>query len=191
MKIISGYKDYYDYLQGVRGVDNKIVYERTTQVQWRTGKFEKKPYTLLNEYFIDKSIIDLFICNNVFQFKYNKDHFDVHYVPDKLIFSKSEYNYEQLQDTYEEEQDKYEYVEFLKKSPNITYDCPVVLLTGFECVKNPKLSEFNMGRYLSPENIHTMLYNWLSFVPDIKDNRTDEEKIISNGFDKKVSFRKM
>src|ERR1019366_5578082 len=28
MKIISKYKDYYDYLQGVYGVDEKIIYER-------------------------------------------------------------------------------------------------------------------------------------------------------------------
>ena len=49
MKIISKYKDYYDYLQGIYGIDNNLILDRI--------KFSPISY----EY--DNTIITLYICD--------------------------------------------------------------------------------------------------------------------------------
>lgn len=42
MKIISNFKDYYDYLQGVYGIDEKAVYERVCMQYSDGGTYNKK-----------------------------------------------------------------------------------------------------------------------------------------------------
>src|SRR5690606_9622511 len=46
MKIISSFKDYYDYLQGIYGVDEKVVYERHTDKSLNAIMFPNNNYYL-------------------------------------------------------------------------------------------------------------------------------------------------
>ena len=42
---------------------------------------------------------------------------------------------------------------------------------------------------LPPHDIYMMLCEWLGKEKEIIDKRNDEEKLLSAGFDKKISFR--
>ncbi len=58
--------------------------------------------------------------------------------------------------------------------------------------KTPLLSSFGFAKFLPPEIVYQELdifLGWLKDNPPIEDNRTDLEKLQSQGFDKKVSFR--
>lgn len=172
MKIISNFKDYYDFLQQ-HGIDEKVVYDRRTEVQMWNGSFIKRGY---NGPFLprEEDIVGFHICGNYIRLKFvnGKYQFDTQrplngtFVCDKQPNANPEYN-----------------------NLNIKYDCPIVLSYNREIVKNPKLSLFDFGKYISPEKIYQLLYDWCStnFLPE--DKRTDKEKIVSNGFDIKSSFR--
>lgn len=58
-------------------------------------------------------------------------------------------------------------------------------------VENPVLMNSKITKLLNPEEIYLAIYSYISArnEKDIKDNRTNNEKIISNGFDTKTSFR--
>lgn len=176
MKIISKYKDYYDYLIGINGIDELVVYERNTEVEGYNGKFRKEgfnPFDCLTEPIncfgkIDttrRTNITLVVCGNTFTF-YRKGNQFVYEEPssEKKLF----YNY-----------------------PHEKGECPIVLVSGLYKVKNPRLSDFNFGKIIAPQDIWTMLSNWLLYTPEIVDSRDDNQKILSAGFDLKTSFRKM
>jgi hypothetical protein len=184
MKIISNYKDYYDFLQ-MNGIDEKVVYDRRTEVQSHKGDFVKQNYAgpFMPK---EKDNLAFFICGNVIrlQFKNNKW---VRTIDNKLV----EPDQQKITETLlcNKTKNKHYPSGYVAPNPNIDLDCPIVLKTGLDTIKNPKLSIFDFGKILSAENIYQMLYDWCSstFIPE--DNRTDKEKITGNGFDIKHSFR--
>jgi hypothetical protein len=90
---------------------------------------------------------------------------------------------------------------------------PVLISVGFHCSKEsayeyksrknerladktywrlPLLSDFKFGKYLAAEEIYKEIYtfiSWLKDHPEIPNNQTDKEKILTHGFDLKDSFR--
>ena len=58
-------------------------------------------------------------------------------------------------------------------------------------IENPVLMNSKIAKFLNPEEIYLAIYSYISArnEKDIKDNRTNDEKIVCNGFDKKTSFR--
>lgn len=170
MKIISNFKDYYDFLQK-NGIDEKVVYDRRTEIQMWRGDFVKRGYN--GPHFPkEEDIVGFHICGNYIRLKFlkGKYQFDTQNpINGNFVCNKNS-------DAY-------------KPNINVQYNCPVILTYSYEVVKNPKLSMFDFGKYLSPELIYQLLYDWCStnFIPE--DTRTDKEKIVSNGFDLKSSFR--
>ena len=57
--------------------------------------------------------------------------------------------------------------------------------------KYPILQDIKFNTVLEPQQIYLLLTEWLSPKENHVDTRTDKEKITSNGFDLKTSFRKM
>src|SRR5687768_13290674 len=74
MRIISKFKDYYDYLQGIYGVDEKKVLDRTMAVQ----------PTYLSDMLI------LSFCNNIY-YRYEKNYWDKEVEP--LMAEGARYKY--------------------------------------------------------------------------------------------------
>ena len=72
-------------------------------------------------------------------------------------------------------------------------DCPIILRYGISYYNFPVLSNINLQSLFSPDEIYQLLYQWLSDRITKRenkiDNRTDIEKLLSKGFDKKYSFR--
>ena len=54
---------------------------------------------------------------------------------------------------------------------------------------NVKLSDFGIGQIISPHDIYIAISNFLSREKPVIDKRTDIQKIVGKGFDKKTSFR--
>lgn len=173
MKIISNFKDYYDYLQQ-NGIDEKVVYDRRTEIKSWNGTFVRQGY-VGPQFIKDKEIVNFHICGNLIRLKYlkGKYHLDTQIPADgKFISNKNAPpNNAGIQ------------------QPNVMYNCPVVVMHGWETIKNPRLSIFDFGKFLNPELLYQLLYDWCSTSFSPEDNRTDQEKIVGNGFDLKHSFR--
>ena len=213
MKIISNYKEYYDYLQGIYGIDEKIVYARVCEsAYWSKGEFKKVP--LIKPEHIEFPQSDrireyvLSVCGydypvTIFRGDYcftiedltklydriKKDNINV-YPSD---FAELERKI-QLFRKYPHWRDRYVNVwrEEIKESEiNDKYNCPVVLSNGYEVVKNVRLSDFGINKILDPETIYRKICDFLTREPIIVDNRTNAQKVESHGFDKITSFRNM
>lgn len=169
MKIISNFKDYYDFLMQ-QGIDEKVVYNRITEVQNWNGNFVKQgfPYP---QFIKDKDMLNFHICGNIMRLQYMQG---------QLL----------LIDALQPQNQPQPWVS--KKDPtnlNTKLNCPIILSYATDVVKNPKLSDYNLGKFISPEALYILLYNWCSSSIDRPDTRTDSEKIVGNGFDLKHSFR--
>lgn len=203
MKIIDkrGKKDYYDYLSGIYGEDPKLVLDRRVSEQrifW-PGSPEK-----LILHICDK-IVEGYWDGESYYFgetlgKFGKIHTeekldwferssDKEFVPYVSLEFKS-YRHrsgsEQMKINVEMTTDKLKY--------NSKMDCPILYRAGertFE--KFPILGKMNVGSVLPPEVIYRMLVDWLSArnsaLENRPDTRSDVDKLISRGFDKKESFR--
>lgn len=208
MKIISKYKDYYDFLQGVNGIDEKIVLDRTefhptekfitedtififhicgfrVEGLYRNGKFLygnelESLHTNQRVYFKDGNEDDYYTVKSTGRYSYNGDFYHILKNPKK----------------YQE-----------GKSPNDKLNCPILIectfgkyklesdnwhysyprMTNFD--KFPIMKDHELSKVFSAEQIWIMLYNWLSKEKTIENKQTDKEKIASHGFDLKHSFR--
>lgn len=184
MKILSKYKDYYDYLQGIRGMDEKVILDRT--------KGQSLNYKLLK----DGDKHTFIICGNRYEIFY----FDGKYYTNAQLVSlgkqavqKSGYlsGYEIIDLTPEREK-RFKEWGFDRQKENYSHiKCPIVKIKGNygDYIEFPKLSEFNFGSIISAEEIWDQIYNWQCQVPEHKSNQTNSDKIVSHGFDLRESFR--
>lgn len=199
MKIISKYKDYYDYLIGIRGVDPKVVLDRREGFAVKVD--ELKPY------FKDKFVVvRLAICGKVYTGmrrwkKWFWGEARMPYLEEKKSWWRGEVQYF-IKDN---ENDSIK----LEPQPtdlNDKHECPILLLGvstrkynynyhridhSYKVEKYPKLSDLGIQQIYSPEDIFNDIYNWISKrnEKEIVDNRTDAERIQNAGFDKVTSFR--
>ncbi len=211
MKIVSNYKDYYDFLQGIYGIDEKIVYERVCGTKNTKGDIVKsgvyKPHHIEIKDSPEIKFYILAICGIIYYVAVFENRF---YFGDNALLIKFK--------SLDAEMDKKnmavvksmfnlrnpeagEVVEnhLSKTNINEKENCPVILvkrdrwnIDNYDIIVfNPKLSDFGIGQVISPEAIYVMISNFLSREKTIVDNRTNIEKIITHGFDKKTSFRNM
>jgi hypothetical protein len=74
--------------------------------------------------------------------------------------------------------------------PNDKLNCPILIETWQNDYERfPILSEYDVQKVFPAEKIWLMLSEWLGREKVILNNQSDEEKILSNGFDLKTSFR--
>ncbi len=210
MKIISNYKDFYDFLIGQYGIDPKVVYERVCMTKngydkdtkWsKTGLYKPSYITAPSEqeispYYQPSSPVEfapIAICGRIYcVYIYNKKfYFGDNYEALEKIKSKIQKTYRGVYNT------NLGYSEYHLRPTDINEkeNCPVCLLAwgwgGFYAtVKNVRLSDFGIGQVISPNDAYIMISNFISREKVIVDKRTDIQKIESHGFDKKISFRK-
>ena len=184
MHIISKFKDYYDYLQGIYGIDKKLILDRTD--------FSPIPYIpsiictssiIIGDYLVE----GLWYKGNIY---YGKE-------IEKLgIISNSNYS-------FGIDTDKRYLVEgnvsvlkkpiLLKNSPAYESKCPILIKKWNGYDKNPILKEYSFHKVYSAFEIWTMLSEFLGKLNDNHTQaiQTDKEKILSHGFDLKSSFRNL
>lgn len=193
MHILSKYKDYYDYLMGIYGVDEKIVLDRT--------KFDTP---------VLSGVVTFYICGKMFE-GYVEPIENKLYLHDELYEKykpKKEKESNWLRRYYEKRKKpttninrsvtimidgryKTIYLDIVTDGlqTNKKHDCAIMCKIGEDLYRYPKLEGTGVGKLFPPKEMYLMLSEWLAPNDDITDNRTNEEKILSNGFDKKISFR--
>jgi len=181
MKIISKFKDYYDFQQGTIGVDNKLVLDRT--------KFTTTPYG----YNIVKDEVEkitFFICDYKVEGAYYKGEFLYGEDLGKIEGSYSGKYGVTYTDKWGHSRTINKHSQYLgKESPNRKHDCPILIQDWAGYSLHPILKDYNIQKVFNPFQIWILLSEWLAKEPEIVNNQTNEEKILSHGFDKKTSFR--
>jgi hypothetical protein len=201
MKIISKYKDYYDYLSNIYGVDEKLVLDRR---EYYTNPYIPFDYSITNLFIGEYTIQGLWM-NGKLNFGQDIEKFSNQ---DRSVYNYSFYNNYNKSDYWVIPNSKYSYqnVYCLKKpkflgeaSPTWKLDCPI--LEGYykksdytKLNKYPILKDFNVNTIFTPEQVWMYLTEWLSKRITNKENNIqpipNDVKIVSAGFDLKTSFRK-
>lgn len=208
MKIISKYKDYYDYLVGAKyGIDNKIVLDRT-----KFNHIALPPkHSKITIFFCGYKIEGICLEDRVLYGRELIEHFEERKSKHKSKYSRfmnssndHEYYYIIVPDVY----NTGTHIEgilkeprFLgEKSPNHRYDCPILIYKYGEpgsldlkdnCIaKFPILKTFSFHKVFPPEDAYLKLYEWLTKENPIVEI-SDKDKITGHGFDLKTSFRNM
>jgi len=223
MKIISKYKDYYDYLQGVWGMDEKLTLDRTDYSVTPNFKESVCPHL---------SIVRFYICGWVveglyYQEKWNKEGVFLYgeeilrELSDRVIDTNNKRTWMDdpryyVVDPFNERE---HYIYVLKQPvkyfdldhnpkgyyqekravecPNEASNCPILIEEKPQkkkyglpnCDRFPILRDYHIHKIYDPQTMWLMLGEWLGRVKDIPNNQTNEEKVVSNGFDAKTSFR--
>lgn len=193
MRLLTNYKDYYDFLIQKYWIDEKAFYKRVTKIDSMHGVsiwFEGEPK-------MQPQVYAIAFCWRIISIaKYN---WKVH-VGEDIENSFATTDEDQLfKSIHGEETDI-----------NDNLNCPVVILTRFNgfvqenavswtskitwrtfssAVRNPNLINFGIDKVLSPEEAFIQISNFLIREKEFTDNRSDIEKVESHGFDKKRSFR--
>lgn len=213
MKIISKYKDYYDYLQGTWGVDEKLVLDRT--------KYYHMPY-LPSENTKETFYICGYRVEGLFKggrYHYGKEleKYDSRFSISTNDADKRYYDslhksaiHDACYRVHENNNGYYRTVSIEKQphkltneyDPNFILNCPILLpvpsygqepntLRIGDCTYQPFpiLKQYAMHKVFPPEKMWLMLSEWLGREKPIADTRTNKEKIVGKGFDNKTSFR--
>ena len=212
MKIIDRNKDYYDYLQGVYGADNHVIFDRQKSVVLDVNCWDKifdreyappKRYSSWlynnNEFFILECGFTQYLFylellqNNTWDLSLKRVFRDnQHYKDEPLsIYFVCLHN-----DTY------YWRYENLNEYPfdkmNYANDLDVkrtYLKRGYvqeySDISLPILKNTGIPALIPAEDIWRDLYNYLLYKKEyqIADNRTDKQKLEGKGFDNVISFR--
>lgn len=207
MRIIGNFKDYYDYLIGQYGIDEKVVYERICSTESDDGKRWNKTGIYKPQHVAIKDTVYNFeiiaVCGVIYCCYYYRGKFYFgseasDYIPKKIKRGLYENDIDTFSDLLKSVSQKDDFfnrvtnVHLRKTKLNEKENCPVLIL-DYNCeyakVKNPKLSDYDFGKVLSAEECYVQINNFLSREKPVIDNRTDVQKIVGKGFDKKTSFR--
>ena len=193
MKIISGYKDYYDYLSGVYGIDPLVVLDR------RSGTKVADPYIPSDR---GGTKVQLVICDMVYdgwfdgEYHWGPEVIDVlspKQLEEYVIANKSrDKPYINMSTRSRYDTSMYIYIKPYKSTGliNTKLQCPIILNADRSSEQRyPILKDLSVQGILPPHDIYLMLSAWLAPKDNHIDTRTDKDKILTNGFDIKTSFR--
>ncbi len=196
MKILSKFKDYYDFLQGIYGIDEKVVYDRTVEMNLPPIYVSTPRQTFWSKHgFLDVSILS--ICDEFyFAIKWQ----------DRIITNEQEI-VNVLNNDFEIpihgiKKLKVEHLQqvFLPRQTidklNSPYNIPIIGIKAFNFYRNnsvnPNLQEdFSwIKSLLPPREIYLKLSSFLSKKDiDLVNKPDDMSRFEAKGFDKKSSFR--
>lgn len=180
--------DYYDYLIGVYGRDEKKVYDR------------KLDLTSDEIYFEDVSkwrntnIFDLYVCNRMYRVEQvKKGVWELH------KFHKVNTDYAGQRRHYRESQvsglNDFEY--YIPRPSRMMTDSPICIKGTFHRQGNlegltPILSTFGIPSVLDAVELYSEVDMYISnrmTLNEVRSEQSDENKLLSKGFDDKISFR--
>ena len=188
MKIISKYKDYYDYLKGIYGEDPKLILDRTKfTTTFMPPVLEEEPDTI--EIFVGyKMYRGLYTNKGVLwgkeasEFKDRLNRRDPKYKPWRSF---NEDSFDKYITTYKRKQD----------CPTWKQKCPILIKNGRDYLPHPILKDYNMQKILSPKDIWIELSEFLGDMNTLNEKEVpigdDNLRLEAHGFDKKTSFRKI
>lgn len=217
MLILGKFKDYYDYLCGIYGIDKDIIYDRTKSIV--LGKDDnlncsiffnknKLPFdkpkkntrawvTDDNGKFIFKSVLKGLIYHFVIEVGNTQYLFEIERYLDDINDENAHIDVSFLM-SFDVSEKKSE--EPLSLIPCTYYrnrfGTEINKISSYDMrneIKNPILKNTFITSYIDPKDIYDKIYNYLISTREkpIIDKRNDVQKLEGYGFDKKTSFRKM
>lgn len=198
MKIISKGKDYYDYLQGIYGIDEKFILDRTKflyKTQYPAYIESQSEFVVRVSVYIGDYRIDGFYTDEGFYFGQKLKNKLV--LKKSIIWGEEYYEFKGYKFFSSRNNIHLELTNVAEKSISYKYDFPIVLRYDYPRhppseYPNPVLSDLGIASVIPPEECWNMIYNWLSKRETMKENieePDDKTKIINKGFDLKKSFR--
>lgn len=201
MKIISKYKDYYDYLIGIYGEDEKLILDRRNNTP--------SPILTSNSklvFYIGGKVIEGYYHKDNNKFYYGNDLYQFEETPEKMGYHPSTHDVLDKTKKYVYIKDKdlaYRYggsnfmVEICddKDSINEKENCPIIMtVLPYKDTYNlyPKLSDYNLSSFISPNEMWLIISTYLSdqiTKKEITGELSNDLKIQNKGFDLKRSFR--
>jgi hypothetical protein len=184
MKIISKRKDYYDYLQGIYGIDNykiynrkKIVLEKDFELEFKNKK--EKP----NQHFLYAFAIN----NKVYKMvKTRKGIFPMNRELLKSL------GYDKWSEDRTLDFDKTTELNKIMRRPVLVFEDGYLTKDSKKIDCDPILKSFMFHKMLSAHEIYVEVetfMGWMKDNPEPPNKQTNENKILTNGFDLKLSFR--
>lgn len=196
MKIISKFKDYYDYFQGIYGMDEKLVLDRTefykmtylpsdyTKVIFWICDFRVEGIVFKGEFLYGKELEPFH--KNVYSTKFEKDTFYTIYDDYKHLVEILK-RPTLFQDLPKRRNRKGDII--IEDCPNTQFNCPILFEEYGSFYKFPILQDYQFHKVFTDFQMWTMLTEWLGREKKIENNQSNKEKILSNGFDLETSFR--
>jgi len=204
MKILSKHKDYYDYYQGIFGMDKSKVYNRKDV--YKLGEYN--PITSIPP--TEETIYDFFICGKryrILEYKGKLYHsVEEMEILDKLLIKESSDKYASgiHVDDWKNRVSKnkiklqYDVTNGIETDVNMKQREPVLINrkktwhSTDDDYSTPLLSDFNFHKVMDAKTIYIEVetfLGWLVDNPPLPDKQTNVGKITGHGFDKKTSFR--
>ena len=189
MRIISEYKDYYDWV--VFETDNRKIFNRT----YSSIEYPEKYISSWDK--SAKYFGTLYFCNKEYKFL----HFNGNYywnndsVPDDVVKAiNKEIN------SFRKDNKWFALglqISSKTKEPylhdkNLKLGCPIILSYDDRKVNyfNPKLVDINFNKVVTPIEAYQEIYNWIPYIePKLPGPPEDMSRYEAKGFDKKTSFR--
>lgn len=191
MKIISKYKDYYDYLKGIYGEDPKLILDRRDFSYFTDSGFDY--------------IVTMAVCDKLIQGLYCAKE-------KRMIWGKELDNYmEPVDDSgwikgythrmigrenkWTDYQNRYLINTIRDCNLNTEYDCPILIVDRRNKINTrfSRLSDMDFHKVYTAEQLWILLSEWLGRRITDKEPTVpigdDSIRIQSHGFDLKTSFR--
>lgn len=209
MKIISKHKDYFDYYQGIFGMDESKVYVRGDVLQYNPPD----EYSTLNPP-KDETVYDFYICGKQYRilefrgtFYHTAEELEILDKRLQIIerekwgrrYSGSGIQFTNWRSKYDDDryQKEYNATNGINTDLNIKHREPILInqKRGYHDDKDvsvPLLSSFNFHKVLDAKTVYIEVetfLGWLVDNPPLPDTQTNIGKVESHGFDKTYSFR--
>lgn len=197
MKIISKYKDYYDYLKGIYGEDEKLILDRRSF--WKQAYPGELDEAFIKIY-IGGKLIEGFCRKGLFYYGQALETIATPVTKNEFLYAKEK----AMVDTHYRitRDDSWYRTEWVSKTildtdVNDKLGKPIVFKYGQRIHEDtpyktfPVLLDLGLASYIPPTQIWLILTEWLGRQKDlhISNTQTDTQKILSKGFDLKTSFR--
>ena len=213
MIIVSKVKDYYDYLSGVYGIDEKLVFDR----RYENYLLPTEPIPFSGKRIIEPTKYTFAICGELFEvFFFNGKCY--HTLPELFELGKEIAKYENVPEVFPavsgwksginfDTPPRYKWssvhpltfkewstANYGKTKVNQINRWPILVYPEKSVYwhKEVYLKDFGFASWYPPDEIYqniTAFLGWLVDNPPEPDNQTNKGKIESHGFDLKRSFR--
>lgn len=206
MRIISKYKDYYDYLSGIYGEDSKLILDRR-DFDHNTYRFQGKEIDYITLYICGYRIDGVYKNGDFYYGDQIKDICDnIHNnIKDLKYWWNWKNNYYEAK-YYSFTNGRFEDLilgEIVKDKDKINQreNCPILLRSSIgsktdniNVEKFPILQDIGLPSFIDAKTIYQWLVDWLSQKENEKEIErgitiTNIDKLKSKGFDPKKSFR--
>lgn len=186
MKIISKYKDYYDYLAGVYGVDDLLILDRRSGTGYTVTGIRNIELVVCGVYIriITDGSVNYESAEAAYAARVNGAIYRYNYFRDPIVIDlTTEYERAKIELGYNRPN---EIIALSKKYPIFIYEYS-------ESIPFPMLKPLGIAKIIPAEKIWLMLSQWLS--DRITEGEkpvpigSDKTRILSAGFDLKTSFR--